>query len=202
MDYQNNGPVLSGDYGTASPQYIAPLPSPKKGLAVAALILGILSLIGLCCCGLNIITAPLAIIFGIVSLAKKRAGTGMAVTGIVFAIISLAVIGILMYSIRDVFPYAEQITMDYMQVVNDQDEVFPAYEEDGTLPDYLEKYEESPLKDVLSNHHLTIQMVMDALLQQYKTGQLKAYNFSMPDSSSAAAPASEAEPTADAEPII
>ena len=44
MDYQNNGPVRSGDYGTASPQYSnsAPLPSDKKGLAIAALIMRIL----------------------------------------------------------------------------------------------------------------------------------------------------------------
>lgn len=178
MDYQNNEPVRSGDYGTAGTQYAVPAP-PKKGLAIATLILGILSLLGLCCCGLNLLTAPLAIIFGIIALAKKQGGTGMTITGLVMAILSIAVVGLLLFSVRDILPYSQEIMTDYMQVLNDQDEVFPAYEEDGTLPDYLKKYEEGPLKEVLSNHNVTIQMIMDALLQQYKTGQLPKYNFTV-----------------------
>ena len=193
MDYQNNEPVRSGDYGNNGTQYAVP-EQPKKGLSIATLIFGILSLLGLCCCGLNLLTAPIAIILGIIALAKKRAGTGLAITGIVLAILSLAVVGLLLFSVRDVLPYSQEITTDYMQVLNDQDEVFPAYEADGTLPDYLKKYEEAPLKDVLDNHNVTIQMIMDTLLQQYKSGQLPKYNFTV------AQPAGNAQtPDADAE---
>lgn len=199
MDYQNNGPVRSGDYGTANVQYSnGPLPSEKKGLAVAALIFGILSIIGFCCC-LNVITAPLALIFGFVSIAKHRGGKGMAITGIVFALLSIAIIGMMLFSVRDILPYSQQITTDYMQVVNDQDEVFPAYEEDGTLPDYLQKYKEAPLKDILSKRGITIEQIMDVLDQKYKDGQLPKYDFSVPDSGAAAAPAAD---DADAEPVI
>ncbi len=187
MDYQNNGPVRSGDYGTAGSQTNYAMPSEKKGLAVAALIFGILSIIGFCCC-LNVITAPLALIFGFISLAKHRAGKGMAITGIVFAMISIAIIGMMLFSVRDILPYSEQITTDYMQLVNDQDEVFPAYEADGTLPPYIEKYKEAPLKDILDKRGLTIEQIMDILDQNYKNGQLPKYDFSMPDSQPAAEP--------------
>ncbi len=200
MDYQNNGPVRSGDYGTASPQYgnSAPLPSDKKGLAVAALIFGILSIIGFCCC-LNVITAPIALILGIISLATHRGGKGMAITGIVFALLSILIIGMMLFSVRDVLPYSEQITTDYMQLVNDQDEVFPAYEADGTLPPYIQKYKEEPLKQILDKRGITVEQIMDILDQNYKNGQLPKYDFSVPDSQPAASPAVD---DAAAEPVV
>lgn len=188
MDNQNNGPVLSGDYGTASQQYSnTAMRSEKKGLAIAALIFGILSIIGFCCC-LNVITAPIALILGIISLAAHRGGKGMAITGIVFALLSILIIGMMLFSVRDVLPYAEQISTDYVQLLNDQDEVFPAYEEDGTLPSYLEKYKEAPLKDILDKRGITIEQIMDIFDQNYKNGQLPKADFSMPNSQPAAEP--------------
>ena len=182
MDYQNNEPVRSGDYGTGSEQAAVPA-KEKKGFAVAALVLGIISILGLCCCGLGGLTAPFAIIFGIVALVKKQAGTGMYVTGIVLAVLTLIMVGSMLYVVSDFMPYSQEIATDYMQLVNDQDEVFPAYEEDGTLPAYMEKYKESPYKELLDKYGVTIEAFMDQLLVQYKTGQLKKYEFSMPDSS-------------------
>ena len=175
--YQNSEPVRSGDYNTGGSNDYAVPPKKKAGLAIASLILGLLSLAGFCCCGINIITAPLAIIFGIVSLAKKRGGTGMAITGIITAVLSLLIIVGMVFSIRDILPYSNEIVQDYMQLMVDQDEVFPAYEEDGTLPEYLEKYKEPPYSDMLTKRGITINTLMDTLLEMYKNGQLAQYKM-------------------------
>ena len=172
MDEQNNGPVMTGNYNTGSPEIGATVQEKKSGFAIASLVCGILSLIGFCCCGITVITAPLALIFGIISLAKKRSGTGMAVAGIVMAVLSILMIGAMIYSVKDFLPYSEEIVQDYAQVIADQDEVFPAYEEDGTLPPYIAKYKESPYKELLDKYGITIEQIMDILDQQYKIGQL------------------------------
>ncbi|MBP0968362.1 MAG: DUF4190 domain-containing protein [Oscillospiraceae bacterium] len=172
MEEQYNGPVMTGNYNTGSPDVQAPVPEKKSGFAIASLVLGILSLIGFCCCGITVITAPLALIFGIISLAKKRSGTGMAIAGIVMAVLSILMIGVMIFSVKDFLPYSEEIVQDYTHVIAEQDEVFPEYEKDGTLPPYIAKYKESPYKELLDKYGITVEMVMDALDQQYKTGQL------------------------------
>lgn len=67
-------------------------PQPQKtGLAVAALVLGIIAIV-LSCFGINIIFAVVAIILGAVYLAKKQAARrGMAIAGLVLGIISIVV---------------------------------------------------------------------------------------------------------------
>ena len=63
--------------------------SEGSGFGIAALILGIISMVFFCSC-LTYITAPLAIIFGIVQLVKsKTRGKGLAIAGLVTGIISL-----------------------------------------------------------------------------------------------------------------
>lgn len=62
----------------------------KTGLAVAALVLGIISVV-LSCLGFNIIIAIVAIILGAVYLSKKQPEKrGMAIAGIVLGIVSIA----------------------------------------------------------------------------------------------------------------
>ena len=172
-----NQSAYSG-YEQVSGYQVPPQRERKTGLAIAALILGIISLIGLCCCGLNIITAPLAIIFGIVSIVKKRDGTGLSITGIVLAALSLVMMLSVFFSVRDILPYSDVIMSDYMQLLTDQDTVFPAYKEDQTLPEYLEKYKD----------------VMDVLLQQYENGQLQNYKFAVSVESSSTVSATETLP--------
>lgn len=186
--YQNSEPVRSGDYNTSGSNDYAVPPKKKTGLAIASLILGLLSLAGFCCCGINIITAPLAIIFGIVSLAKHRSGTGLAITGIITAVLSLLIIVGMLFSVRDVLPYSDVIVQDYMQLMIDQDEVFPAYEEDGTLPDYIEKYKEPPYADIFTKRDSSINDIMDVLLQMYKNGQLAQYKTAFQQQAGTAAP--------------
>lgn len=72
-------------------QPMMPQEPPKSvGLAVASMVLGILSLLLACCVPyLPVLMGLLAVILGAVSLAKKLGGTGMAVAGLVCGIISL-----------------------------------------------------------------------------------------------------------------
>lgn len=66
---------------------------PGKGFAVASMVLGLISLV-LFCTGINVITAILAIIFGIVYLVKRRPEKGMAIVGIItgtFGIIAFVI---------------------------------------------------------------------------------------------------------------
>ncbi len=106
--------------------------SGKVGFAVTSLVLGIVAVV-LCCCGLGYICAPLSIIFGIISLVKRRGGKGMAITGIILSSITIIVLAIftVLYG---------QIFKDCMQFSVEAETVIEQYEATGALPDYLEKY--------------------------------------------------------------
>lgn len=163
-----------GGTDTVGSYSVPPDQKKKLGFAIATLVLGIVSLFGFCCCGINIITAPLAIIFGIIALMKKHDGTGLTITGIVFAVVSIIMIGAIFYSFREILPYSNTIVSDYAQLIEEQDEVFPAYEEDGTLPDYMKKYTETPFAEILEKYEITIYDIMDLFLEQYKSGALES----------------------------
>ena len=95
---QNQNPQYGNPYPpnqNQNPQYGNPYPpnynqrpadnrkeEPGKGFAVASMVLGLISLV-LFCTGINIITAILAIVFGIIHLVKQKQNPGMAVAGIV-----------------------------------------------------------------------------------------------------------------------
>ncbi|MBR6107654.1 MAG: DUF4190 domain-containing protein [Oscillospiraceae bacterium] len=156
---------------TVSQNASEPQRHSSSGFAVASLVLGLVSLIGICCCAglIDFITVPLALIFGIVSLVKKRSGTGLAITGIITGTVSLLIIATMLYVIWPLMPYAEEIVDDYSRLTREQDTVFPAYEETGELPDYLQKYTEAPFSDFFARYDGTIYTIMDALLEQYKS---------------------------------
>lgn len=110
--------------------------SEKKGFAIAALVLGIISI--LCgCCGFGFITAPLSIIFGIIALVKRQGGTVMSIVGITLSTVFTVAIIALTIFINTKFGY---IFNDYMKFVENAPEVVEEYHETGELPDYLEKY--------------------------------------------------------------
>ncbi len=171
---QNTVPNPYGPYqnGYQAPYYRQPV-QPKKpiGFAVTALILGIVSLFGLCCC-LNIVTAPLAIIFGIIALVQKQRGTGLSITGIITATLSLIAILICFIAFAEIMPYAEDIATDYERVIVEADEIFPEYEETGELPDFLTKYLDEPYSDWLAKYDIDFYDIMDVLLVEYKNGTL------------------------------
>ncbi len=104
----------------------------KKGLAIASLVLGIVSIVCFCC-GFGFVTAPLAIIFGIIALVKKEGGTAMSVVGIVLSAISIIVVAA-------VIALYWQPMSDYVRFIGEAQPVIEEYKESGELPDYLEKY--------------------------------------------------------------
>lgn len=76
------------NYG--QPNYSANAKKPGIGMAIASLVLGIISFVFFCSC-CNIIFAILSVIFGIVALCKYTGAgnTGMAITGIVLSVLSV-----------------------------------------------------------------------------------------------------------------
>lgn len=60
----------------------------SKGMSIAALVLGIISLVMLCVWYISIPCAILAIIFGI--LGRKKGGKGMGTAGLVLGILTVA----------------------------------------------------------------------------------------------------------------
>ncbi len=77
-------------YSNAAPQN-----SDSVGFGVASLVLGILSIFLFACC-VNFIMALLAIIFGIVQIAKSKK-RGMAIAGIITSVISV-ILSLLLWS--------------------------------------------------------------------------------------------------------
>lgn len=158
-------------YEQVSAPQVPPAPKRKIGFAVAALVLGLVSMICICC-GLQFIAGPLALIFGIIALVRRHDGKGMAVAGIVTASLSLLLSVIVLAVNGDLIRYAGTMLDDFTLVLEQQDEVFPAYAEDGTLPEYLKKYTESPYQEFLEEYDSSIYVIMDALLSNYKNGEL------------------------------
>ncbi|MBR6760858.1 MAG: DUF4190 domain-containing protein [Oscillospiraceae bacterium] len=171
--------------------YYQSRPKQPISFAVAAFILGLVSLIGICC-GINVITAPLALICGIIALAKKQGGVGMSLAGVITAGLSLLLSVVLLFSCWDMIEHADEIANDYTHLIVERDEIFPEYEETGELPDFLTKYLESPYSDFFGKYNVNIYDIMDALLVSYKNGsfdELDAYDalFSGMDFSSTSA---------------
>ena len=117
MDYnQNNNQYNQGNYEQpqySAPQYSAPQYSAPeydtqyaqnynqptypvkqkeegKGMAIASLVIGILSVT--CCCG-GILPSILAVVFGFISKSQKKENNGMALAGIILGFAGI-VIGI------------------------------------------------------------------------------------------------------------
>ncbi len=95
-DMNNSGSDLNGNN--------PPMPIKTNGMAIASLVLGIVSIPLDCCCGIGIIPAILALVFGI--LGKKaikgssgtQKGDGMALAGIILGAAGIVLgIGALIY---------------------------------------------------------------------------------------------------------
>lgn len=177
-------------------------PRQKTGFATAALVFGILSIIALCCCS-NVFFAPLAIIFGLIAIARKQGAKGRSITGIVLASLSLLVTLSIVISLKDFAPYLFDFFTDYAYIQENEDEVFAAYEADQTLPECLNKYKEPPYTDLFGKYDFTINTVMDFLDEMHKQGSLPQINIpagligSKADSEAASPALSEPAPTSE-----
>lgn len=102
----------------------------SKGLAIATLVLGIISVFSCgCCFPLGI----LAIIFAIIVLAKKKGGKPMAIIGMILSFISIMFV-VLTYILF--IPLKSSFT-DFMA---NSDTYIEEYEEDGTYPEFVEQF--------------------------------------------------------------
>lgn len=107
-------------------QYGVQYQRDKKGLSVAALVIGILSII-LCCC-LGWLPGLIGIIIAIIALVKEPKGKGMAITGLILSIVSLGISILCMFitlddNIKDTIKYGSgpryDIEDDYEYEYND-----------------------------------------------------------------------------------
>lgn len=90
----------TGGYVGPSPGYGGAPPQPSKGLAVAAMILGILAILGCLIPVVNFFSAFLAVIglaLGIVVLVRRMGGRGMAIAGV--ALSAVAIIGVIISNV-------------------------------------------------------------------------------------------------------
>lgn len=65
----------------------------SKGLSIASMVLGIISVVLFCIWYISVPCAILAIIFGIVGM--KKGGRGMGIAGLVLGIVALAILAII-----------------------------------------------------------------------------------------------------------
>ncbi len=69
-------------------------PPAKSGLSIAAMVLGILSILFFCIPYISLPLAIVGLILGIISLVKKQGGRGMAIAGVICSAIGF-IIGII-----------------------------------------------------------------------------------------------------------
>mgnify|MGYP002528578248 CR=1 FL=1 len=62
----------------------------NKGLSIASMVLGIISVVLFCMWYISIPCAILAIIFGVIG--KKKGGKGIAIAGLVLGIVAIAIL--------------------------------------------------------------------------------------------------------------
>lgn len=99
----------------------------SKGMAVASLIFGILSLV--CCC-IGFPFAIIGLILAIIVLAKHKNGKGLAIGGLITSIICLLISIITAVSMIPIMPYLG----GFIELGTNMNEYIEEYNEDGTLP--------------------------------------------------------------------
>ncbi|MEE1793826.1 DUF4190 domain-containing protein [Streptomyces sp. BE308] len=81
-------------------------PAPSNGLGTAAMVLGIISVVGFCLYGVNIVLGILALTFGIIGLGRAKRGEatnrGMAIAGVILGsvgmVIGAAFLGVIIWA--------------------------------------------------------------------------------------------------------
>ncbi|MFE3518108.1 DUF4190 domain-containing protein [Streptomyces sp. NPDC059166] len=104
-------------------------PAPANGLGIAAMVLGIIAVVGFCMWGLGVILGILALIFGIIGRGRAKRGEatngGMALAGIILGSVSIVIgavfLGFLIWAVAndessgeyDYYdPYATSLVVD------------------------------------------------------------------------------------------
>ncbi len=104
-----------------------------KGISIAALVLGIISLVFLCCC-IGGIFGVVGIVLAIIALATNASGKGMAIAGLVMS--SLSIIVTIIYVAISI-PFMSGIA----EFSENMDQYVQEYAENGSVPSVLEEME-------------------------------------------------------------
>lgn len=111
-----------------------PQNNESKTMAIIALVLSIIAFLGICfCIGLPFGIA--ALIISIIVLAKKKNGKGMAIAATIISSIAVLISAIMVAVIVPMYNDMIDFTMNLPEIVEN-------YQEDGSLPDYLDEYRE------------------------------------------------------------
>lgn len=95
----------------------APEQESKMGLAIASMVIGILSLT--LCCVFGSLLGIIGLILGIVALAKKQKGVGMAISGIVTSVLGFLVGVLILIYVIVVAAATSAIMTSYEEMVDD-----------------------------------------------------------------------------------
>ncbi|MBQ9982466.1 MAG: DUF4190 domain-containing protein [Oscillospiraceae bacterium] len=107
----------------------------SKGVAIAAMVFGIISIV-LLCCGIGGLFGIVGLILSIIAIAGKKNGKGMAIAGLIMSIISVVVSVLMIFSVYTMIaPYVDDIR-DFGENVEEYAE---NYEETGEIPDFIEE---------------------------------------------------------------
>lgn len=88
--------------------YPSETPPPRRGLGIAALVLGIAGLLTLPFCGIGLLLAIAGLIVGIIAVVRRN-GRGMAIAGLILSAVTLAVaIGLAVWFYGRISPCADR----------------------------------------------------------------------------------------------
>ncbi len=132
------------NYDMSNPYYQDSTPPEKKppsGFSIAALVLGILSILT-CLYLINVPLAIISIILAIISLVKKHGGIGFSIAGLTLSTVSLVVTCAVLYILSPLLSSLSDFIKDIGELYSHYDEVIEEYDKTGSLPDYMDKYSE------------------------------------------------------------
>lgn len=109
------------------------VPKNKKPIwaAIVCFVTSLVNLLSLCCC--SYILAPISLVFGIISLAKKWRGTSFAISGIVISAVTLV------FMIISQIAFGE-MSRDLSYIIIESEKYAEEYAETGEIPEAFEKY--------------------------------------------------------------
>ncbi len=177
-----------------NPYYdVKPSEVKKNGFAIAALVLGLVSLFGFWCCFISAIAAPFALVFGILALVKKQ-HTGMALTGLLTSVLTCVIVVVLIAVNWIWIEHADTVVPDFERLSESFEETMAQYGETGEIPDYLQKYNEGEFGAYFEARDMDFYTVMDSLYSFYSGEEPSSESESdeQTRSSEEAVPATEA----------
>lgn len=157
-----------------NPYYdVKPAEVKKNGFAIAALVLGLISLFGFWCCFISAIAAPFALVFGILALVKHQ-HTGMALTGLLTSVLTCVIVVVLIAVNWIWIAHADTVVPDFERLSASFEETMEQYGETREIPDYLQKYNEGEFEAYFEARDMDFYMVMDALYSFYSGEELSS----------------------------